>query len=255
VGIQLFGLATAGVAQAALRPSIRINDATVIEGNGGTTNMVFSVTLSRRPVAPVSVDYATGGGTATPGTDYTPQSGTLSFIIGQQTQQIAVPVVVDTTPEQDETLQVTLSNPRGGTISRKTATGTIEDDDIAVPADLVIAVSAPATGQVSQPFTYAITATNNGPGPAFDVIVVDHLPGELVTEDVSPGCTVDFGAGGGATVECPVGTIPAGQNAVVSITVIPNTTGTFSNFAAVFHSTPDPVPQNNFQTTSTIVAP
>ena len=43
---------------------------TVSEGDSGTKIAEFDVTLSRANALPVSVAYATGGGSATAGTDY-----------------------------------------------------------------------------------------------------------------------------------------------------------------------------------------
>jgi Ca2+-binding RTX toxin-like protein len=51
-------------------PSISIADASVAEGNSGTTPLAFEVTLSRRVTWKVSVSYATADGTANVGSDY-----------------------------------------------------------------------------------------------------------------------------------------------------------------------------------------
>ena len=57
-------------------PSISINDVAVAEGNSGTSNATFTVTLSAQPGAtPVTVNYATGNGTASAPGDYTATSG------------------------------------------------------------------------------------------------------------------------------------------------------------------------------------
>ena len=57
--------------------AISINDVTVTEGNTGTINAVFTVTLSAASDQTVTVDCATADGTATTaGSDYTAVSGT-----------------------------------------------------------------------------------------------------------------------------------------------------------------------------------
>ncbi|RIK82793.1 MAG: hypothetical protein DCC68_05345 [Planctomycetota bacterium] len=110
--------------------SLSIADRTLVEGNSGTTNMVFTVTLANPPSSGnVTVQFATGGGTATANTDYTTTTGTLTFTPGTTTQTISVPIVGDTTFEPDETFTVTLSNPTNATLSDATATGTITNDD------------------------------------------------------------------------------------------------------------------------------
>ena len=69
-------------AQAA-EPDIRISDITVNEGNAGTTNFTFTVSLSAPPAAtPASVDWATANGTALAGSDFASGSGTLTWAIG-----------------------------------------------------------------------------------------------------------------------------------------------------------------------------
>ncbi|QIR79523.1 hypothetical protein FA592_11935 [Sulfurospirillum diekertiae] len=109
-------------------PTLSIADASLAEGNSGTSYMNFTVTLS--PSANASVNYTTANGTATAGSDYITTSGTLTFTsVGTTTQTISVPILGDTVIEPDETFTVTLSNASGATISRTTATGTILNDD------------------------------------------------------------------------------------------------------------------------------
>ena len=63
---------------------------------------------------PVTVDYATSAGTATAGADYSSQSGTLHFAVGETTQTILIPIVDDRLEEGSETLNLALTNPSGG---------------------------------------------------------------------------------------------------------------------------------------------
>jgi hypothetical protein len=110
-------------------PSISIAGASVTEGNSGVTNANFTVTLSAASQSTVTVGYATGGGTATSGTDYTATSGTLTFIAGQTQKTVAVPIIGDLLNEPNETFQVTISNPTNATLGASVATGTITNDD------------------------------------------------------------------------------------------------------------------------------
>src|SRR5262249_50727713 len=116
-------------------PSLSILDVTVAEGNSGTTNAVFTVSLSQASGQPVTVVAQTANGTATAGSDYTAGAPTtLTSPPGTIPQSFSVPVQGDTTAEPNETFTVTLSSPSNATISRAQATGTIENDDLAAAA-------------------------------------------------------------------------------------------------------------------------
>jgi Calx-beta domain-containing protein len=106
---------------------ISVGDVTVTEGDGGTTAAVFQVGQTGSGGA--SIDFTTGGGTATPGVDYMTTSGTVVFPPGSSTQTITVPVMGDLQNEPDETFFVTLSNPQGGVIGDGEGVGTITNDD------------------------------------------------------------------------------------------------------------------------------
>ena len=110
-------------------PTITITDATVTEGNSGTTPATFTVTLSHASGNPVTVQYATANGTATAGADYTAGSGTLTFNPGVTSLPIAVPVVGETAAEPNETFAVNLTAPVNGVFGDNQGAGTIINDD------------------------------------------------------------------------------------------------------------------------------
>src|SRR5262245_29912485 len=56
--------------------TLSIGDATLIEGNSGTTNALLTVRLSGSANPNVSVRYSTANGTAKAGSDYQAVSGT-----------------------------------------------------------------------------------------------------------------------------------------------------------------------------------
>lgn len=109
--------------------TLSINDVSVTEGTGGTTTANFSVTLAPASTQTVTVDYATVGGTATPGSDYTAASATLTFPAGMTTRTVSVSIATDSAAEPTETFTVVLSNPTSATIGDGTGVGTITDDD------------------------------------------------------------------------------------------------------------------------------
>lgn len=109
---------------------ISVNDATVVEGNSGTTNAVFSITVSPAPTAPVTVNYRTTNNNATAGEDYVPQTGTLTFAAGQTSKTVSVPVKGDTVNEGDESFNLTLFSLGGpASYGEGSAYGVILGDD------------------------------------------------------------------------------------------------------------------------------
>jgi len=116
---------------AAVKPQISIADATMPEGNSGTTPMSFDVTLSAASGQTVSVAWATSPGTATTPNDYQDTSGKLVFRPGVTSKTIQVGIVGDTLAEPDETFAVKLSEATNATIAKGSATGTITNDDAA----------------------------------------------------------------------------------------------------------------------------
>ncbi|MEJ1931239.1 Calx-beta domain-containing protein [Nostoc sp. NIES-2111] len=115
--------------QAATLPSLSIKDITVTEGNTGTKNATFTVTLSAASTSVVTVNYATANGTATVGSDYTATTGTLTFNPGDTSKSLNVAVIGDLTIEPNETFLVNLSNATNATIADNQAVGTITNDD------------------------------------------------------------------------------------------------------------------------------
>ena len=120
---------------------LSVADATVTEGNNGTTNLAFTVTLSAATSGPVTVDYATGNGSARAGQDYTAQTGTLTFAAGETSKIVNIQVTGDTAVEANETLKLVLSSPAGATIKDGGAIGTIVNDDNGTPSLPTLSIS------------------------------------------------------------------------------------------------------------------
>ena len=113
-------------------PKLVVGDASVLEGNSGTSPLTFTVAMVPVSGSDVTVDYTTSDGTATAGSDYTAASGTLTIPAGQTSGTIPVSVLGDTTYEPNETFTLTLSNLGGATIVVGSKTGTILNDDKAL---------------------------------------------------------------------------------------------------------------------------
>jgi hypothetical protein len=157
-------IATSDTITVATGPTLAINDVSVTEGNSGTVNATFTVTLS--PVnasQTVTVDFATANGSATTANnDYTAASGMLTFAPSMSTQTITVPVVGDMVVENNETFVINLSNAVNAALGDAQAIATIATDDIpSGPAVTLDSLNVAAGSTVN--FT-----VSNGPGNSSD---------------------------------------------------------------------------------------
>lgn len=127
-----------------LLPGIFITDVAQSEGDTGTTNFEFTVSLSQPSEEIITVDYATADGTGEAENriedgnlidlaDYTPTTGTLEFNPGETTKTITVEVLTDTNnlPAENpkETFFVNLANASNANFEQFVGTGTILDDE------------------------------------------------------------------------------------------------------------------------------
>ncbi len=202
-----------------------IDSPSVTEGDTGSANLVFTVTVTPVSSSQVTVDYAQGtGGTATSGTDFTASSatGTLTFPANTATRTITVSVTGDTTAEGYETVVITLSNPSGGTISATagTGTGTIMDNDLTFSIDspnvaegdsgfgnnLVYTVTLSASVSASHSVRYGINVFEGTAAVGADWQLVSALQGTLTfaanetTKTITMGVRGDTADEGNETV-------------------------------------------------------
>jgi hypothetical protein len=108
---------------------LTISDVSVREGESGTSNAQFTVTLSKPYHLPVSVEFSTGNGSALAGSDYTATNGTLTFAPGETTQTVSVALNGDLTDEANENFFLNLTNAVNVTLTDIQAKATIVDDD------------------------------------------------------------------------------------------------------------------------------
>lgn len=117
-----------------LPPVINIADANITEGDSGTKNLNFPLTLSKPAIVDVTVRCVTATGTA--GTnDFVATTTIVTFPTGSTNTTFAVPIRGNTVNEPDETFTVALSLPSNASVGRTPATGTILNDD-AIPGRL-----------------------------------------------------------------------------------------------------------------------
>ncbi len=111
-------------------PVLDVSDSSLVEGDIGSSMMVFTVSMDAAANGIVTVEYATSDGTALAGSDYVNISDTATIGAGSMSTTVEVEVTGDTDIEQNETFELTLSNISGNAVlGNADATGTIFNDD------------------------------------------------------------------------------------------------------------------------------
>src|SRR5258706_10329650 len=214
------GLCTISDGPPSQLPTLSINDITVVEGDSGTSQVDFTVTLSHSTGQQVAFQYMTAPGTATEATpghaftgleDYSWGSGAALFGPGVVSRTISVPIIGDFRDEFDETFFLNISNATNATIADSQGMATILDDD---PTPTVsvndLSIKEGNSGTTSAFFIVSLStasgkpisvdfATSNGTATAgsdYDSIsgVVSFNPGETTK-------TLAVGVKGDTTIE------------------------------------------------------
>jgi chitinase len=111
-------------------PTLSIADISVVEGNSGTTQAIFTVKLSQAASVPVTYSIATGDGSATAGSDFTARSLVGETIpAGALSRTFVVDVTGDTSAEANEWFTANLTAASGATILDGQAMAGIRNDD------------------------------------------------------------------------------------------------------------------------------
>jgi uncharacterized delta-60 repeat protein len=161
-----------------------------IAGYGNTA--ILTVNRTGGATGTVTVDYATSDGTASAGADYIATTGTLTFLDGETSKTISIPILDDGTLEGgSETFSVTLSNPTGGatlgTVAKTVVT--IKDDDV---------IGSPVSGTEGVPFTGVVATfapSNPSVGAGDYVALIDWGDGTPDAHDITPGTITQIGTG------------------------------------------------------------
>ena len=105
--------------------TVSVGDASAAEGDAAS----FSVSLSAASGKLITLEYATAGGSAAAGTDFTAAGGTLAFFPGEREKTLSVTTLEDAFVEGDETFSLSLLRPANVVLADAHGTGTIRDDD------------------------------------------------------------------------------------------------------------------------------
>ncbi|WP_406699610.1 Calx-beta domain-containing protein [Singulisphaera sp. Ch08] len=140
-------------------PWLSIGDVSVVEGEAGTTNAVFKITLDPpNHDQIVSVQYDTSDGTAKAGSDYQATRGTLTFAPGETSKSITVPINHGTAVESVESFSVDLKSPKNAVVRDGQGIGTITNPIKAGTLDF----KAPTNRAEAEAGTASITVTRTG---------------------------------------------------------------------------------------------
>lgn len=150
-------------------PAISIDDITIDEGDSGSSNATFTISLDEASSKPISVDFTTSAGSAAAGTDFVTTSGSVTFSPGSISETVTILVFSDTVDEDDETFFVNLSNPSSATLDDSQGQATISDDDDPPIVSIDDAV---------------VTEGDSGTVTAVFTITLSHASSKTITVDV-----------------------------------------------------------------------
>ena len=123
-----------------------------------------------------------------------------------------------------------------------------------VYADLgVTMVASPTKVKRGQFATYTMTVTNSGPQSAQGVVLSDKFPPGFSSLKSTQGTCSGPGYINTSTASCSIGTLLSGAKATVTLTIKPQTTGTYTNTATVSSAANDSNAANNTASASVIV--
>ena len=181
-------------------PRASMGDATVTEGNSGSTFATFTVTLSRAYDQAVSIQYSTVDGSAAAGSDFTGvTNGTLNIPAGEMSADITIAVLGDRRAEEIEWYNVNLTGSPTALIVDNYGSGYIYDNEPRVWIEDVVKLEGTGKGKNVFPTQFVFTV---------------HL-----TEAYDQAVTVNFSTANGSartsdndyTAKSGTLTIPAGQ--------------------------------------------
>ena len=212
----------AATAETTIGRWMAVEPVVVTEGDTGTAAAAFRMVLHDTvpPGPPATASFATGGGSATPGRDYLPATGVVTFPPGAPVQAVTVAVVGDALVEGDEWFGLQISDPQGAGIVVGDVFGTIVDDDVATlpfagELDHGTARSADFAGAGTRSYRIAQT-----PYSSYEVVVDaasgDVLPLELVRLAADGSTVLQTGTALGSGAVVRLGWINTG--AVPSLT-------------------------------------
>lgn len=196
------------------QPGVTVSDVSQNEGNSGSTNFPFTITLSNASYQSVTVPYQTADGTAAAPGDFTALNSSVVFAPGETTKTVNVAVAGDTAIESDENFFFNLGTATNATVTDGQGVGTIQNDDVAVN----ITTTSLPNGTAGANYANTI-ATTGGLAPIGFSVAVGPLP---------PGLSLNTSNGLISGTPTAVGTYTFSINAADSNTPQTNDTQSYT---------------------------
>ncbi len=138
-------------------PVLSVSDVKIDEGDAGTKDMKFRITLDRISTENVSFEYRTVNvGSASPGVDYIKVDATPDTIFaGAISRVIKVDIVGDVTVEFNDSLELKITEIKNASKGDTVGLGIINNDDVADATNTFISISD-ATNTEGKNFTFIV---------------------------------------------------------------------------------------------------
>jgi hypothetical protein len=194
-------------------------DATASEP--GTDTGTFTFTRTGRLLPDLTVNF-TVGGTATKDVDYSDIGTTVQIPSGQTNATLTVTPIIDTTPELDKTILVTLAAGSGYTVgTAKTTTVTIADK--ASPVVTVAATDATASEPGTDPGTFTFTRLGDKSAALTVNFAVSGTASETDYTAIGTSVTIPAGASTATKIVKPINNFVAELDETVVVTLAAGT--------------------------------
>ena len=185
------------------KPFVSMQDISVVEGDGPTTQLAFEIALSQASTSEVRVDYSLANGTALAGRDFLTRGGSVVFEAGEVSKIITIEIIGDLEVEEDKTFSVQVTNPMNALLVDDQAVVTIKNDDLPPPPTLAIAAFSADQSEGdagSKAFSFTVSRTGDSTGDSSAIWAVTASGSNPADADDFSGAglpsgTVDFAAG------------------------------------------------------------
>jgi Ca2+-binding RTX toxin-like protein len=177
---------------------LAFSDPTFSIQEDGTPIAAVTVTRSGGTTSAVGAILSLSDDTATAPADYNNAAIPVSFLAGETTKVIPIPIVNDTLVEGNETINLALTNPTGGATlgTQSTAVLTLVDNDFPVPGTLAFSAPQFSVSEDGTPIAaVTVTRTGGSDGAVSATVNLTNGTATAPADYSSDPITVNFGNG------------------------------------------------------------